>query len=446
MISFEKLVVLSEASKGYIASKAQVEGEKPLEESVSYENPYPNLTLNECMSLLTTTILETQIELYRNEGQTNEALVEAAVNAITTKSEANYTPIYETAGEKLKEVAAHAWDVMKKAAMAIFNWIKDLILKLKGNTDQLLDRQKLEAYKAYTGSFDVTVRAGLFEDPSKFFKPTGTEESIDDIFGGAIADTELFSSTAASVVMDLFVNKAEAETIKEAGAKVKPSQMEGFAAARLLNIPGEIDTTEPNWELKVRQYIFGEEKTFTYNKDLKFDKIEAIIKDHGELATIQKTYGAVIQELQKSELEFTKALAKVKEADEKGEQASEDLNKEPANNADLVDCLNIYMRWYTGVVNAVNKVSKLHVAFVNERYAASAKILRGILKGQGKEAMAAKVQNAKDAVANKVQEKKDAAAAAKAEKASAKETKEKVSAQVDDALKSKPAAEEESEA
>ena len=431
MISFDKLVVLSEASKGYIASREKPVEETSLLENVSYENPFPNLSLNESMSLLTTTILETQIELYRSEGQTNEALVEAAVNAISTKTEANYVPIYESAGEKLKEIANHAWEVMKKAAMAIVNWIKDRYLMIKGTTEQLLSRQNIDIYKSYQGNFDVTVRAGLFDDANKYFKNTGTSESIDELFSDAISGTEYFGSTPASGLLDFFLSKENAEKIKEAGAKVKPSDIEGYTAALLLADSAGVDLTQVNWELNLRQAIFGEEKTFTFNKDLHFNQIEAIIKDQKELASIQKTYDGVVRQLQKTELDFTKAVESVKEADDSDVQAAEAGEKEAASNSDMIDCLNVYMRWYTGVINAVNKVNKLHVAYINERYAASAKILRGILKGQGKEASAAAKA-----------EKANAKEAAKAEKAASKETKEKVSAQVDDALKNQGGSEE----
>ena len=135
-MKFSELLALSEASTGYVGG--------------TYVDEMPHLTLEECVSSLTESILADQISLYESNMKQNDSLVEA------TLSGGNIDALVEMSFQSIKDKVSAFFQKILKFFKSIIAKLKLQIDKIRMSGQQLYSKYKNDPRLRTTDYSDLT--------------------------------------------------------------------------------------------------------------------------------------------------------------------------------------------------------------------------------------------------------------------------------------------------
>ena len=298
-MKFSELLALSEASTGYVGG--------------TYVDEMPHLTLEECVSSLTESILADQISLYESNMKQNDSLVEA------TLSGGNIDTLVEMSFQSIKDKVSAFFQKILKFFKSIIAKLKLQIDKIRMSGQQLYSKYKNDPRLRTTDFSDLTFEGYKFSDKEIF-----TAAAKYDTDAKALVK-EVISNDASSVIDG--IDSAAADAIEKATESLKDISREDRIANMAKALTG-INVSSGSWEADVKKEIYGEKETLRYNTDWTLSSITPILEKAPGLSKIVDEYTKIEAGVNKYKKDTMDKL-------EKAEKGFEEKNKKlPAGAAD----------------------------------------------------------------------------------------------------------------
>lgn len=259
-MKFSELLALSEASTGYVGG--------------TYVDEMPHLTLEECVSSLTESILADQISLYESNMKQNDSLVEA------TLSGGNIDTLVEMSFQSIKEKVIAFFQKIAKFFKSIIAKLKVQIDKLRMSGQQLYRKYKNDPRLRTTDYSDLTFEGYKFSDKEIFTAAakyeTDTESLVVEVLGNKVAT---------------MADKAEsAEELEKASEAMKDLSHNERVSNMAKALTGISSLSEDAWEADVKKEIYGDKETLKYNSDWTLSSIAPILEKSPGLSKIVDEY------------------------------------------------------------------------------------------------------------------------------------------------------------
>lgn len=259
-MKFSELLALSEASTGYVGG--------------TYVDEMPHLTLEECVSSLTESILADQISLYESNMKQNDSLVEA------TLSGGNIDTLVEMSFQSIKEKIIAFFQKIAKFFKSIIAKLKVQIDKLRMSGQQLYSKYKNDPRLRTTDYSDLTFEGYKFSDKEIFTAAakyeTDTESLVAEVLGNKVATMADKASSAEEL-------EKASEAMKDLSHNERVSNM-----AKALT--GINSLSDDAWEADVKKEIYGDKETLKYNSDWTLSSIAPILEKAPGLSKIVDEY------------------------------------------------------------------------------------------------------------------------------------------------------------
>ena len=298
-MKFSELLALSEASTGYVGG--------------TYVDEMPHLTLEECVSSLTESILADQISLYESNMKQNDSLVEA------TLSGGNIDALVEMSFQSIKDKVSAFFQKILKFFKSIIAKLKLQIDKIRMSGQQLYSKYKNDPRLRTTDFSDLTFEGYKFSDKEIFTSAAKYEADAKTLV------KEVISNDASSMIDG--IDSAAADAIEKATESLKDISREDRIANMAKALTG-INVASGSWEADVKKEIYGEKETLRYNSDWTLSSITPILEKAPGLSKIVDEYTKIEAGVNKYKKETMDKL-------EKAEKSFEEKNKNlPAGAAD----------------------------------------------------------------------------------------------------------------
>jgi hypothetical protein len=288
MLSFDKLMSLSEAATGFNGG--------------SIVDELPGLSLTEATGRLPVVIMESQIELSECVQAQNEALVESVVSSLQNGTSVEVESLTEGAFETIKNKIKAFFDKIKK-------WIKGIIAKLTVQIDKVRMtgkqmKAKYKGSKMLNHSFeDLTVNGYKFEKKDPFTALDGFVSNPMSLISKGVPEVDLpgaFASKAKAADADTAALEATLEKIKDSTSNDRKLE---FAKA----LTNGIDISGgDSWVADVKKELYGDKVDLKFGEDFTLASVEADLEG-GNLDAIRGSYNKLLTAVNKNETELQKA-------------------------------------------------------------------------------------------------------------------------------------------
>ena len=350
-LNVTKLLSLSESAK------------VPFSPGEKYEDTLPGVSLTEATAMIPRVIMESQLELLRNVDDTNTALVEEVVRAVTLQESAQLEPITESAVSKLT-------DFIKAFFQKVISMLKSVVAKIKAKVDVVIkDSKELwnkygEMLKNATIDRKVMVSGYSFPnveytDPRKLL----SEEAIGDIAGvnqGNVTVSpggfeKVFSSVTKGTPRDEVANDWLSAFEERSSSKRKQLTVEKLV---------DFDVDEDDIERSLINGIRGQIKDYTWGQGpFCFDWIKNTMLNMGTyFGQILKCYHETIDALEDYEDKLLKSVKRLTER-QVDDGAGGDTQARGASLA-----VAYYNRWLAATGDVVSGVTMVMNARTQSMY------------------------------------------------------------------------------
>lgn len=260
-MKFSELLALSEASTGYVGG--------------TYVDEMPHLTLEECVSSLTESILADQISLYESNMKQNDSLVEA------TLSGGNIDTLVEMSFQSIKDKVSAFFQKILKFFKSIIAKLKLQIDKIRMSGQQLYSKYKNDPRLRTTDYSDLTFEGYKFSDKEIFTAAAKYEADAKTLV------KEVISNDASSMIDG--IDKAAADAIEKATESLKDISRDDRVSNMAKALTG-INVSGSGWEADVKKEIYGDKETLRYNSDWTLSSITPILEKAPGLSKIVDEY------------------------------------------------------------------------------------------------------------------------------------------------------------
>ena len=367
-MKYSELLALSEASTGYVGG--------------AYVDEMPHLTLEECVSSLTESIMADQIALYESNMQQNDSLVEA------TLSGGNLETLVEMSFQSIKDKVSAFFQKILKFFKSIIAKLRLQIDKIRMSGQQLYSKYKNDPRLRSTDYSDLTIEGYKFSDKEIFTAAakyeTDAESLIDAVMGKDVTDmiSKMMSSGRETSI-------EEADKVTE---KIKDVSRDDRVCNMAKALTGISGLSAGSWESDVKKEIYGGEKeTLRYGSDWTLSSIAPTLEKAPELSKI-------IDEYTKIENGVNKFKKKVEDDFKKADkELSDDIKKTPAGEGDkdpaktltkLQSSMTAYTNAYLAVINdsysTISRVKQIKLDYVKAKNAQAKAMFAKMLSYKGK--------------------------------------------------------------
>ena len=361
-MKFSELLALSEASTGYVGG--------------TYVDEMPHLTLEECVSSLTESILADQISLYESNMKQNDSLVEA------TLSGGNIDTLVEMSFQSIKDKVSAFFQKILKFFKSIIAKLKLQIDKIRMSGQQLYSKYKNDPRLRTTDYSDLTFEGYKFSDKEIF-----TAAAKYDTDAKALVK-ETISNDASSMIDG--IDSAAADVIEKATESLKDISRDDRVGNMAKALTG-INVSGGSWEADVKKEIYGEKETLRYNSDWTLSSIAPILEKAPGLSKIVDEYTKIEAGVNKYKKETEDKLSKT-------EKSFAEKNKSlPAGAADSdpgkteikrQTAVSAYYNAYLAVINdtysTISRVKQIKLDYEKAKNAQAKQMFAKMLSYKGK--------------------------------------------------------------
>lgn len=362
-MKFSELLALSEASTGYVGG--------------TYVDEMPHLTLEECVSSLTESILADQISLYESNMKQNDSLVEA------TLSGGNIDTLVEMSFQSIKDKVSAFFQKILKFFKSIIAKLKLQIDKIRMSGQQLYSKYKNDPRLRTTDYSDLTFEGYKFSDKEIFTAAAKYETDAEALV------VEVIGKDAYSSIKD--TNSENTAELEKATEKIKDISRDERVANMAKALTGISSLSDGSWEADVKKEIYGDKETLRYNSDWTLSSIAPTLEKAPELSKIVDEYTKIENSVKKAEKSMQDMLKKAEKgfAEENKKFAPGDADKDPAKSAQK------YQAAFTAAVNAVlsvindsystiSRVKQIKLDYVKAKNAQAKQMFAKMLSYKGK--------------------------------------------------------------
>ena len=327
----------------------------------SYVDEMPHLTLTEAVGAMNEAILNDQLELHECTMRTNDALVEAAVNALSTGTQADFDSIVEMSFADIKTRVVKFFEKILKFPKSIVAKITLQIDKIKMTGHQLYEKYKNSPMLKNKKFSDMTVSGYKFSKNDKLFPAAAgfeadVEKLIISVGGGKIVAPAEFKASLKAEISEKSSDEKKAQ-------KAIDGLKDISRATRVLNmakaLTGSTKLTEGNWQSDLKTELYGEKVELKYGTDFTLDSVAELLKEPANLNYIKDEYIKLDQAVTKYKAELTKQV------DEMEREAQKEDNSAAKNNG-LSLCtayFNAYISIISDAYGTINTVKNIKYGF-----------------------------------------------------------------------------------
>ena len=362
-MKFSELLALSEASTGYVGG--------------TYVDEMPHLTLEECVSSLTESILADQISLYENNMKQNDSLVEA------TLSGGNIDTLVEMSFQSIKDKVSAFFQKILKFFKSIIAKLKLQIDKIRMSGQQLYSKYKNDPRLRTTDYSDLTFEGYKFSDKEIFTAAskyeTDAKSLIKDVIGKDVID---FGNAT---------NSESAEAMEKLTEKLKDISREDRVVNMAKALTGESGLSAGSWETDLKKELYGDKETLRYNSDWSLSTIAPILEKAPELSKIVDEYTKIENGVNRYKKETEDSLKELEKSysDQNKNIPAGEADKEPnKSNMKLQSATTAFINAYIAVINdsysTISRIKQIKLDYVKAKNNQAKQMFAKMLSYKGK--------------------------------------------------------------
>lgn len=376
---FGQLRTLAEGTTGYV-------------DGVGYDC-FPEMSLTEAMNALPVACLECQREMILSTAAQNDALVEAATNAIVNGTELDTTALTEGAIQTIKDNIKKIFEKIRKFIQSIITKIGLSIRKLTSNGHQLWAKYKdseMLKGKDFSKS-DITIKGYKFTEAGVFSTAEPYMANPQKLLDEALASNTAY--VAPSAFVERFTRggdytkdgAARKDAMKVVDALKNLDQKER-AKVIVKKLTG-IDTDGENWQTAVREKIYGEEVDLKCGEgNFTYDGLKAIFENDKALTKIEDDYKKLAGAFNDYETALTRDLDAFKDESDSSMPKEGDTTNHTAYKELVSSYYGEYIKAVSQMSGIITKVKSFNYDYEQARYVQGKKMLVKMLSWKpGKE-------------------------------------------------------------
>lgn len=337
----------------------------------SYIDKMPEMSLNEAISTLPVVIIESQMSFLDQRNAQNEALLEAAINAIYSGYEPEFGPIVEMSFEDIKKNIKAFFDRILKFLRSIISKLRLQIDKIFMSGKQLWEKykdSKLLQGKSYDGlhynGYDIMTKNKIFAEPVGFESREGIEGLMAKATGGKFSSPKKF--------WDDHSGEIKSGSAGERSAKAYIDRLTNLSSAdRAYNVATALTgmkLTRDGWEADCRTQLFGEKIPIYYGqKGFDLDNLSKLLQNPADLVAIKDDYIRIEKAARDYHSDLDSETSKIQSDIDTFKNDKEDKSAN-VNALSLVSSYyGVYMTCVSDTYSVITKIKNLKHSFFDTR-------------------------------------------------------------------------------